>query len=136
MNQETCWVVTLVRGALHIDPCTPRDWPRYEAVLKTLHGEIRIVVENLEGVTRGVRAMELDGAPIRHDLPLADARDARPPRHPRQLIRGAAARASEWRLHRASRSRRRTGVAGATALVSTQLVNDSSLARGPYGSVA
>jgi cyclic beta-1,2-glucan synthetase len=65
--------LTLRRGALHIDPCIPRDWPRFEATLKTPGGGFRIVVENPEGVTRGVRLVELDGVAITHDLPLADA---------------------------------------------------------------
>jgi len=64
--------LTLNRGALHIDPCIPDHWPRYEAVLRTLHAEIRIVVENPDSVTRGVRVVELDGAPIQGDISLAD----------------------------------------------------------------
>jgi cyclic beta-1,2-glucan synthetase len=65
--------LTLNRGALHIDPCIPRHWRSYEAVLKTLQAEIRIVVENPQGVTGGVRILELDGAPLDGDVPLMDA---------------------------------------------------------------
>jgi cyclic beta-1,2-glucan synthetase len=64
--------LTLDRGALHIDPCIPHHWPRYEAVLKTPQAEIRIGVENPERVTRGVRLVELDGTPLQRDVPLAD----------------------------------------------------------------
>ncbi len=64
--------LTLRRGALHIDPCIPRNWPRYEAVLTTPQAEIRIVVDNPDGVSRGVRAIELAGGPAPLDLPLAD----------------------------------------------------------------
>jgi cellobiose phosphorylase len=65
--------VTLNSGALHIDPCIPAYWPRYEAVLTTEHAEMRIVVENPEGVNRGVRVLELDGTAIHGDVPLAEA---------------------------------------------------------------
>jgi cyclic beta-1,2-glucan synthetase len=64
--------LTLVRGALHINPCIPREWPRYEVELRTLQADFRIVVENPDGVTRGVRAVEFDGVPTQH-VPLADA---------------------------------------------------------------
>jgi cyclic beta-1,2-glucan synthetase len=65
--------LTLNRGALHIDPCIPHHWPLYEAVLRTPQAEIRIVVENPDRVTRGVRVVELDGALMQRDIPLAEA---------------------------------------------------------------
>jgi cyclic beta-1,2-glucan synthetase len=51
-------------GALRLDPCIPRSWPRFEITLR--HGESRyeIVVENPQGVQHGVAAAELDGATI------------------------------------------------------------------------
>jgi cyclic beta-1,2-glucan synthetase len=73
---ETLLGLTLKRGALHIDPCVPRHWPRYEVRLRTEHAEFRIVVENPDGVNRGVRTIEVDGAPIKGDIPLADATGA------------------------------------------------------------
>jgi cyclic beta-1,2-glucan synthetase len=63
--------LTLNGGALHIDPCIPRGWPRYEAVLKTSQGEFHILVENPDGVTRGVRLVEVDGKAIEGDVPIA-----------------------------------------------------------------
>ncbi len=65
--------LTLRRGALHIDPCIPSHWPRYEAVCRTARAEMEIVVENPDGVNRGVRRIELDGAPIEGDIPFAGA---------------------------------------------------------------
>ena len=53
--------LTMKSGALRIDPCIPRDWPGYEAVLRTAGGEFHIVVENPRGVNRGVRSVEVDG---------------------------------------------------------------------------
>ena len=47
-------------GALHIDPCIPRTWPRYEMVFKSGRSEYRIVVENPQGVNRGVVLLEVD----------------------------------------------------------------------------
>jgi cellobiose phosphorylase len=70
---ESLLGLTLKRGALHIDPCIPGHWPRYEARLRTEHAEFRIVVENPDGVNRGVRTMEVDGSPVKGDIPLADA---------------------------------------------------------------
>ncbi|MQA29217.1 MAG: hypothetical protein GEU82_05165 [Luteitalea sp.] len=60
---ESLLGLTLRDGALHIDPCLPRTWPGYEAVLRTAHGELQIVIENPDGVNRGVRTIELDGEP-------------------------------------------------------------------------
>ena len=48
-------------GALHIDPCIPKTWPRYEMTFKLGRAEYRIVVENPNGVNRGVVRVELDG---------------------------------------------------------------------------
>jgi cyclic beta-1,2-glucan synthetase len=54
--------ITLRGGALRIDPCIPRHWPRYEVVIKRGASEYRIAVENPNGVNRGVRAITLDAA--------------------------------------------------------------------------
>ena len=60
---ESLLGLTLVDGALLIDPCIPRHWPGYEAHLRTSTGQFHIVVENPDAVSRGVRAIEVDGAP-------------------------------------------------------------------------
>jgi cyclic beta-1,2-glucan synthetase len=64
--------LTLRRGSLHVDPCIPCKWPGYEAVLNTTDAAIRVKVENPHGIARGVRLVELDGAPVDGDIPLAD----------------------------------------------------------------
>jgi cyclic beta-1,2-glucan synthetase len=64
-----------LRGTrLVIDPCIPRAWPRFEMVFRYRSARYDIVVENPRGVSRGVRAMELDGvARDRHvGIELAD----------------------------------------------------------------
>ncbi|MDQ3673568.1 MAG: hypothetical protein M3365_04255, partial [Gemmatimonadota bacterium] len=53
--------LTMKRGALHIDPCIPRAWPRFEVVFKRSGAEYHIVVENPERVSSGVRQIEVDG---------------------------------------------------------------------------
>jgi cyclic beta-1,2-glucan synthetase len=71
---ESILGLTLRRGALHIDPCIPRSWPRYEAMLRIGRAEFRIAVENPDGVSRGVKSIALDGTDMTgRDVPLADA---------------------------------------------------------------
>ncbi len=53
--------LTLDRGELRIDPCIPRSWPKYEATLKRAGSEYQIVVENPDGVNRGVRRIDVNG---------------------------------------------------------------------------
>jgi cyclic beta-1,2-glucan synthetase len=65
--------ITLRRGALHIAPCIPKGWPGFEAVYKPSAASYRIVVENPDGVNRGVVRLELDGTDITgQDVPVID----------------------------------------------------------------
>ncbi len=61
-------------SALHIDPCIPNEWPRFEITYR--HGATlyRIAVENPKGVCRGVSRLSLDGAqlPAGALVPLVD----------------------------------------------------------------
>jgi cyclic beta-1,2-glucan synthetase len=59
---ESILGLTLDRGALRVDPCIPRAWPRFEATLKLAGSEYHVVVENPDGVNRGVRRVEVNGA--------------------------------------------------------------------------
>jgi cyclic beta-1,2-glucan synthetase len=64
-----------LRGAtLLIDPCIPRAWPRYEIDFRYHSARYLVVVENPQGVSRGVAATELDGQPLTPGaaIPLAD----------------------------------------------------------------
>jgi cyclic beta-1,2-glucan synthetase len=65
-----------LQGAtLVIDPCIPRGWPRYEIEFAYHSARYEIVVENPQGVSRGVLAIELDDQPIDatgSGIPLAD----------------------------------------------------------------
>jgi cyclic beta-1,2-glucan synthetase len=56
--------LSLHRGALRIDPCIPPDWPRFDVIYRAPHAEYRIAVENPDGVSRGVRVVEVDGVEV------------------------------------------------------------------------
>jgi cyclic beta-1,2-glucan synthetase len=57
------WILGFrLRGAtLLIDPCIPRAWPGYEIDFRYHSARYEIVVENPQGVSRGVASSELDG---------------------------------------------------------------------------
>jgi cyclic beta-1,2-glucan synthetase len=54
-----------LRGAtLHLNPCIPRSWPGYEIDFRYHSTRYEIVVENPQGVSRGVASAELDGQAV------------------------------------------------------------------------
>ena len=59
-------------GALHIDPCIPRDWPGFEATVAWRSARYRVVVGNPGRVCRGVRSIRLDGADVAGPVKLLD----------------------------------------------------------------
>jgi cyclic beta-1,2-glucan synthetase len=53
-----------LRGAvLHLDPCIPRAWRRFEITFRYHASRYVIAVENPHGVSRGVSSVEVDGIP-------------------------------------------------------------------------
>ncbi len=63
--------ICLRAGALHLDPCIPREWPGFEAVFAPEGSRYRIIVENPKGVNRGVVRLEVDGNDVTgHDIPV------------------------------------------------------------------
>jgi cyclic beta-1,2-glucan synthetase len=73
VGMENILGITLRRGALHIDPCIPRAWPRYEVTFKPSRTPYHIVVENPDGVSRGVTRVEVDGVDrTGQDIPILD----------------------------------------------------------------
>ena len=51
------------KGAvLIIDPCIPSEWPGFRASVRYGSSRYDIVVENPDGVMRGVRSAEVDAA--------------------------------------------------------------------------
>jgi cyclic beta-1,2-glucan synthetase len=63
-----------LRGAvLHLDPCIPRAWRRFDIAFRYHGSRYEITVENPRGVSRGIVQIEVDGsalAPGRASLPL------------------------------------------------------------------
>lgn len=61
---ESILGVRVESDSLLLDPCIPAAWSGFEITLR--HGEatLEIVVENPQGVSRGVARAEFDGAPI------------------------------------------------------------------------
>jgi cyclic beta-1,2-glucan synthetase len=65
---ESLLGLTRAGSALKIEPCIPRSWPRYEISFRMQKTEYHIVVENPQGVSRGVRVVEFDGVELPHRL--------------------------------------------------------------------
>ncbi|MDH3224844.1 MAG: hypothetical protein OEO23_14080, partial [Gemmatimonadota bacterium] len=62
-----------IEGGIHLDPCIPRIWPEYRVTLRRDSGTAyRIHVRNPDGVSRGVRAVVLDGTPQTAKIRLRD----------------------------------------------------------------
>jgi cellobiose phosphorylase len=64
-------------SALRIDPCIPRGWRHLEITYR--HGETlyRIIVENPDGVCRGVSRVTLDGTTLHGEARVPLTRDGR-----------------------------------------------------------
>ena len=76
-----------LRGAvLHLDPCIPRAWRRFEIAFRYHGSRYEIMVENPRGVSRGVAQIEVDGRTLgvrQHEPPVERGwRDASSARHP------------------------------------------------------
>ena len=49
---------------LELQPCIPRDWPRFEMTLRHRSARYEIAVENPDGVSRGIAYAEVDGTTL------------------------------------------------------------------------
>jgi cyclic beta-1,2-glucan synthetase len=49
---------------LRLDPCIPKDWPRFEMTVRYRSARYEITVENPDRVARGVLSAMLDGASV------------------------------------------------------------------------
>jgi cyclic beta-1,2-glucan synthetase len=65
-----------VRGAfLHLEPCIPKAWPKFEISVRRQSARYEFVVDNPAGVSCGVRSAEIDGVEIAERplrLPMVD----------------------------------------------------------------
>jgi cyclic beta-1,2-glucan synthetase len=57
---------------LTLDPCVARGWKGFEVTVRYATATYRVVVENPDGVERGVRQVALDGQPRAGEVELAD----------------------------------------------------------------
>jgi len=79
-----------LRGArLVIDPCIPRGWPGFEIVFRYRSARYDLVVDNPQGVSRGVSSVEVDGVALAGDLSIALADDRN--RHRVRIVLGRPA---------------------------------------------
>ncbi len=54
-----------LRGAvLHLDPCIPHAWRRFDIAFRYHASRYEIAVENPNGATRGISTIEVDGIPL------------------------------------------------------------------------
>ena len=62
-------------GRIVVDPCIPRAWPGFELTFRYRSARYDLVVENPQGVSRGVASVEVDGALLSGDLSIGLADD-------------------------------------------------------------
>ncbi len=68
-------ILRIRASALHSDPCTPRNWPGFEATIVWRSARYRVVVGNTGKVYRGVGSIRLDGVDVAvTPVPLLDDR--------------------------------------------------------------
>jgi len=62
-------------ASLFVDPCIPRAWPEFSVAFRYRSARYDILVENPNGVMRGIAFIEVDGARLRAGttrIPLLD----------------------------------------------------------------
>ena len=72
---ESILGLRLQGDVLHLDPCIPKTWPRFEMTLRYRSARYEILVENPDGVCRGIVHAELNGVALTGDqtqVPLTD----------------------------------------------------------------
>jgi cellobiose phosphorylase len=51
-------------ASLRIDPCVARTWRSFEVTFRDGEGVVHVVVDNTQGVQRGVASIEVDGVRV------------------------------------------------------------------------
>jgi cellobiose phosphorylase len=65
--------VTRLGDTLKIDPCIPANWPGFQLTYRFGRTPFLVIVENPQGVNRGVRQILLNGLPLPDNrIPLTD----------------------------------------------------------------
>ena len=57
----------MAKAVLEVNPCIPRGWPRFEAMLRYHSTRYQITVENPRCVSRGVSEIRFDGRRLPDD---------------------------------------------------------------------
>ena len=70
---------------LRLDPCIPKTWPRFEMTVRFRSAHYEILVENPDGVCRGIVAVTVDGTAV--EARPFDFQDAGRRRHSPCLVR-------------------------------------------------
>jgi cyclic beta-1,2-glucan synthetase len=60
--------LTMVRAALHVDPCIPKEWPEFSISFRRPRCDYHITIENPDRVSHGVVRVELDGEEMKDGL--------------------------------------------------------------------
>ncbi len=68
----TKWILGIRPGfdGMVIDPCVPKAWKEFSIVRKWRSATFNISVKNLNGVSKGVQCMKLNGNPITGPVPI------------------------------------------------------------------
>jgi cyclic beta-1,2-glucan synthetase len=61
---ESILGLRMENDVVYLNPCIPRTWPRFEMTVRFLSAHYEILVENPDGVCRGVVAAAVDGASV------------------------------------------------------------------------
>jgi N,N'-diacetylchitobiose phosphorylase len=71
----TRWMlgIRLSFDGMIIDPCIPDDWKEFEVVRKWRGATFNIAVKNPNGVQKGIRAITLNGEPVKCPIPPQEA---------------------------------------------------------------
>ena len=67
-------------GVLHLDPCIPKTWQHFEMTVRFRSARYEILVENPDGVCRGIVAVTVDGMTVGGEA--AGSENAGRRRHP------------------------------------------------------
>ena len=62
---ESILGLRLEGGGLHLNPCIPKSWPRFEVMVRFHSAQYEVVVDNPGRVGRGIVAATVDGTSVR-----------------------------------------------------------------------
>jgi N,N'-diacetylchitobiose phosphorylase len=71
----TKWILGIRPGytGLTVDPCIPPQWDGFKVTRKWRGAVYRITVENPRHVSKGVRSLNVNGKPVKNEVPIQPA---------------------------------------------------------------